>query len=215
MLAYGFERPLRLRRSRLGDGSFGAQVATQARAHGPGHVLTLVRGSATVLARVVRPALERWEAPRASLEKQLEDAGRREARALLASLRPFSVIAVIAPLLGLLGTVVGIILSFLAVSNGGAMGRPEALATGISQALVTTAAGLVIAIPSQALYYWLRGRVDRFVRELEATSEALLALHGMPPSAFAPPAPPLVAAAPATPIGAPPQIPALDPQVAS
>jgi biopolymer transport protein ExbB len=66
------------------------------------------------------------------------------------------VITVTAPLLGLLGTVIGIIIAFRDIAASDAMGKPEALATGIAQALVCTASGLAIAIPTQASYYWFR-----------------------------------------------------------
>jgi biopolymer transport protein ExbB len=82
-------------------------------------------------------------------------------------LRPVAVITAIAPLLGLLGTVVGIIQAFQVLSLQKGMGKPEMLAAGISQALVATAAGLCVAIPAQCAYYWLRSKVERFAGELE------------------------------------------------
>ena len=57
--------------------------------------------------------------------------------------------------------------AFSAIGTGDGLGSPETLAAGISQALVTTAAGLAVAIPTQAAYYWFRGRIDRFVHRTE------------------------------------------------
>src|SRR5262249_3509366 len=76
----------------------------------------------------------------------------------------------------------------IALSN--AMGKPEALAVGIAQALVTTASGLVVAIPAQLAYYWFRARIDRFGRLVEDTGERILALRdGRAPRPSTPPAP--------------------------
>ena len=73
----------------------------------------------------------------------------------------------LAPLLGLLGTVCGMIEAFSQIATADGLGKPEQLAGGISQALITTAAGLCVAIPTQAAYFWLKGRIDRFVRRSE------------------------------------------------
>jgi biopolymer transport protein ExbB len=73
----------------------------------------------------------------------------------------------LAPLLGFLGTVFGMIQAFINIAMKDGLGRPELLAAGISQALVTTAAGLCVAIPAQAAWFWFRGRVDRFARRSE------------------------------------------------
>jgi len=98
-------------------------------------------------------------------------------------LTALGIIASIAPLLGLLGTVVGMIQVFSALMVDGA-GRSEALAGGISEALVTTAAGLTVAIPSLMLHRFLLRRVDDLVVELERQAARLLdAMHGdVPPS---------------------------------
>jgi len=101
------------------------------------------------------------------MEKAVEDAGQREVKRLSANLKPLVVIGMIAPLLGLLGTVWGMIEAFRVVATGEGLGDPTKLAGGISQALVTTAAGLVVAIPAQAAYYYYRSRIDRFVRRTE------------------------------------------------
>mgnify|MGYP001442405301 CR=1 FL=1 len=86
---------------------------------------------------------------------------------LNARLRPLAVIGVMAPLLGFLGTVFGMIQAFTTIALEEGLGRPELLAAGISQALVTTAAGLCVAIPAQAAYFWFRARVERFAHRSE------------------------------------------------
>ena len=81
-------------------------------------------------------------------------------------------IASISPLLGLLGTVTGIIRSFNAIQSGG-MGDPRALSGGIAEALIATVAGLCVAIPSLIAYRYLRGKVERIVVEMEKDSVRL------------------------------------------
>lgn len=204
-LAWTFDRWLRTRASTLGNAAHADTLIAALNQGGPAQALAVSRGKRTALGAILEPALERWRLPRAALEKMIEDVGAREVRALVSSLRPLTVVAVIAPLLGLLGTVIGIILAFRDIALSNAIGRPEALSAGIAQALVTTAAGLVIAIPTQAIYYWLRARIDRFAQRVEAVGDRLLDVHertdvatippsppGAPPSAVAPSTPPFV-----------------------
>ena len=91
---------------------------------------------------------------------------REEIHRLESGIPLLEVMVTVAPLLGLLGTVTGIIKAFNAISVGG-MGDPRLLSGGISEALVTTAAGLCVAIPSLIGYRYLRGRVDRIVVQME------------------------------------------------
>lgn len=101
-----------------------------------------------------------------SVEKAIEDAGAREVDKLKRSLRPLSVIATVAPLLGLLGTVYGMISAFQSAAAMG-VGKADRLATGIYEALVTTAAGLTLAIPVLVVYQILCSRVDRLVDHMD------------------------------------------------
>ena len=100
------------------------------------------------------------------LMERLEDAGRHVVYELERFLNTLGTIAGISPLLGLLGTVTGIIRAFDAIQAGG-MGNPQALSGGIAEALVATAAGLCVAIPSLIAYRYLRGKVERLVVEME------------------------------------------------
>ena len=105
--------------------------------------------------------------------------------------RPLAVIGDIAPLLGLMGTVTGMIKAFDVVAKAGALGRTELLATGISEALLTTAFGLLVAVPSLVAYHWFRGRADAVAREMEDACLGLVrAVRGreMPDGAAAGPA---------------------------
>jgi biopolymer transport protein ExbB len=181
-LAYTIERLIRLRPSQLGTARLGREIVAAADQGGPAAALSLCRERPRPLARILAAGLARFGSPRLEMEKAVEDAGQRELRRLSANLRPLVVVASIAPLLGLFGTVWGIIQAFRAIGEGG-MGRPEVLSYGIGQALVTTAAGLAIAIPTQAAYYYFRGRIDAFVRGVEDVYQELeekLASHRLP-----------------------------------
>jgi biopolymer transport protein ExbB len=116
-------------------------------------------------------------ASRDVLKEVVEDTGRHVVHGLERYLSPLGTIAAISPLLGLLGTVSGMIRSFTAITADG-VPNPAVLASGISEALVATAAGLTVAIPSLIAYRYLRGRVDGLAIKIEKESirfiEALL-----------------------------------------
>jgi biopolymer transport protein ExbB len=118
------------------------------------------------LGRVLAAALANKDRGRAIMMERVEDTGRHVVHELERFLNSLGTIASISPLLGLLGTVAGIINSFKAVMLGG-MGDPRMLAGGISEALVTTAGGLAVAIPSFIAYRYLRGKVERIVIDME------------------------------------------------
>lgn len=98
--------------------------------------------------------------------ERLEDTGRHVVHELERFLNTLGTIASVTPLLGLLGTVTGIIKAFNAITEGG-MGDPRMLSGGISEALITTAAGLLVAIPALIAYRYLRGRVESIVIDME------------------------------------------------
>ncbi len=103
----------------------------------------------------------------------LQESGRQEANRLSRRLGVLETVAAVSPLLGLLGTVLGMIRVFTTISTAG-LGSPEIMSTGISEAMVTTAAGLIIGIPSLVAYNWLNGRADRIIFELEYYSSKVL-----------------------------------------
>jgi biopolymer transport protein ExbB len=123
------------------------------------------------LGRVLAAALANRHRGREIMMERVEDTGRHVVHELERFLNSLGTIASISPLLGLLGTVSGIITAFNAVMMGG-MGDPSKLAGGISQALITTAAGLSVAIPSLIAYRYLRGKVERIVIDMEKIAVA-------------------------------------------
>mgnify|MGYP000073693071 CR=1 FL=1 len=126
------------------------------------------------IAQVFAGAIRKWGRPSVEVEQGIIDAGERVTNHLRRNLRVINGIANIAPLLGLLGTVVGMIDSFDAIATSSAMGRPELLVSGISQALLTTAAGLSVAIPAMIAYMFFVGRVDRLVIDMDRYGQELV-----------------------------------------
>lgn len=120
------------------------------------------------MASIFRVALMLAEKPSMTNEvirSTVEDLGARAVDELALKIKPLLVISNISPLLGLLGTVVGIIKAFNVVASEAGLGRADLLATGISEALITTAAGLVIAIPTLACYHYFRGVLEGQISE--------------------------------------------------
>ncbi len=106
-----------------------------------------------------------------------ESEGSRQAGMLSSRITYLADIGSIAPMVGLLGTVIGMIKSFLEISGGAFEGvRQMKLAEGVSEALVTTATGLVVGIPALVFYSLFRGRVQKYVSELEAATTHLMAM---------------------------------------
>jgi biopolymer transport protein ExbB len=160
------------------------------------------------LGRLLAAGLLNRHRPREVLMERLEDTGRHTVHELERFLNTLGTIAGVSPLLGLLGTVTGIIKAFNAINAGGA-GDPRMLSGGIAEALVATAAGLCVAIPSLIAYRYLRGRVERIVIEMEknalrlvdsfeAAGSTVTAARAPTASHGAPPLAPAASSTPAT-----------------
>jgi biopolymer transport protein ExbB len=126
------------------------------------------------VARVLQAALLRLPYGRQAVEAAFAEASLLEEQGLTRGLRPLATIAQVAPLLGLLGTVTGMIIAFGEISAAGT-GNPGLLAGGIGQALVTTAAGLIVAIPVLIGQNYLASRVDGILTEIDRRREELMA----------------------------------------
>jgi biopolymer transport protein ExbB len=118
------------------------------------------------LGKLLAAGLANRHRPREVMMERIEDTGRHVAHDLDRFLNTLGTIAGVAPLLGLLGTVTGIIRAFSAIHEGG-LGDPRLLSGGISEALICTAAGLFVAIPSYIAFRYLRGKVDGIVVQIE------------------------------------------------
>jgi biopolymer transport protein ExbB len=202
MLAFMFERIIRLRRTRVIPRGFAKAVQQMAAAGqvDQARLASYCADNPSPVARIFQAALTHLNRPLNELENIIEDAGGREARKLVRPCRAFSIIGEVAPLLGLLGTVWGMILAFMKVADLKVMGSPSMLAEGIYQALVTTAAGLSVAIPAVVLYAVFTDKVERLVGEIDQlTIQFVDALVGKEkPETRKSPAPQTPAPTPAT-----------------
>ena len=125
------------------------------------------------LGRILAAVLASRHLDRELMKEYIEEIGRHVAHELERYLNALGTIAAISPLLGLLGTVIGMIKVFAVITAQG-VGEPRVLAGGISEALITTAAGLTVAIPSLLFHRVLRGRVDAMVVTMEQEALKLL-----------------------------------------
>lgn len=130
------------------------------------------------LGRILAVGLLNRDRDRQIMKEAIEETGRAVAHDLQRFLNALGTIAAITPLLGLLGTVVGMISVFTTITTLG-VGDPAELAGGISQALITTATGLSVAIPSLIFYRYFRGKVDELIVVMEQEAIKLVEiLHG-------------------------------------
>ncbi|MBU8870406.1 MAG: MotA/TolQ/ExbB proton channel family protein [Gemmatimonadales bacterium] len=124
-------------------------------------------------ANVVKAGLDHADNDWVIIRDVLEEAGRQEATRLTRRLGVLETVAAVSPLLGLLGTVLGMIRVFATISTVG-LSNPETLSSGISEAMVTTAAGLIVGIPALVAFNWLTGRADQIIFDLEYYSSKVL-----------------------------------------
>lgn len=125
------------------------------------------------IADTLRAGLLRFGRPTDEIEKAIESVAQHELYKLERGLWVLATVANVAPLFGFLGTVTGMIRSFEALAEVG-LGNPKAVASGISEALITTAAGLFIALPVQAAFNYYSSRVSSFALDMETSSTMLL-----------------------------------------
>ena len=178
LLVFFFERAVMLRRSRVIPGPFVRRVLQQIR---DGQLdreqaIELCRENPSPTSGVFVAALKKWGRPAVEVEQAIIDAGERMSNGLRKYLRVFNGIYTIGPMLGLMGTVLGMILSFNGIANSKAMGKMELLAEGIGHALLTTLGGIAVAVPALCLYMYFTGRVDKLVMEVDALGQQLVEL---------------------------------------
>jgi len=176
LLMFVFERVISLRRRRIIPKHF-VKLFLNELDEGqlkPEEALELCEENRSPISEVFAAAVKKWNRPAVEIEQAVLDAGERVANGLRRYLRLFNGIATISPLLGLLGTVLGMISAFNAIATSDAMGRPELLANGISQALLTTAGGLTVAIPAFIAYMYFTSRVDRLIIEIDVVGQEVV-----------------------------------------
>lgn len=167
-------RRLKLRRLELVG-----PVEEAVKAGDPESALRLLSASVNPVARVLEAAIVSGN------EAEVTRVGSAELGLLESRLRGLAIIAHTSPLLGLLGTVMGMITAFMNIERSGAMVDPSVLSAGIWQALVTTALGLVVAIPSLTAFHLLEGEVDRLRTAMSDASVRVLLATGAKAGAVA------------------------------
>lgn len=175
LTVFVFERIIALRRGRVIPGPFVKRFLAQL---SEGQIdrekaLLLCEENGSPVAQVFAAAVKKWGKTSVEVEQAILDSGERVTNHLRKHLRLLNGIAQVGPLLGLLGTVVGMIVSFNGLSAG-QEGQREVLASGIAQALLTTAAGMVVAIPALIAYLYFIGRVDRLIMEIDSLGQEIV-----------------------------------------
>jgi biopolymer transport protein ExbB len=178
LLVFVFERFVSLRRGRVIPGPFVKRFLQQLR---DGQLdrdkaLKLCEENKSPVAVVFAAAMKKWGKTAVEVEQAILDAGERVANQLRRHLRMLNGISQVSPLFGLLGTVVGMILSFNAIAGAGGDNQREMMAAGIAQALIATAAGMGVAIPALLAYLFFLGRVDQLITEIDGLGQQIVEL---------------------------------------
>lgn len=124
-----------------------------------------------LISNMFKTVLEKWKRGHKVVVQIVEEAGAKEAAIMQQRIIYLSVTAVITPMIGLLGTVIGMIQAFNVIAFQGGAGKPTLLAAGISKALVTTAAGLIVAVPAMIFFYYFKVNIQNLMARVETIME--------------------------------------------
>ncbi len=176
LVAFVLERIVSLRGSRVIPKPFVKRFMEQLREGrlNREQALTLCQENGSPVAQVFAGAVRKWGRPGVEVEQAVIDAGERVTNGLRRYLRVFYGVATVGPLLGLMGTVLGMIQTFNVIAAADALGRAELLAGGIAKALLNTAGGLAVAIPASILYVFFVSRVDRLVLQIDTLAQEVV-----------------------------------------
>jgi biopolymer transport protein ExbB len=175
-LVFVFERAIALRIGRVIPGPFVRRFLEQLNTGeiDRAKALELCEENLSPVSRVLAAAVKKWGKPAVEVEQAILDSGERVTNELRRYIRLFNAISTVSPLLGLLGTVFGMITCFNTIASADGMGRPELLAGGIGEAMLTTAAGLAVAIPALIAYWYFVSRVDQLVMRIDAIGQEVV-----------------------------------------
>ncbi|MFH1594332.1 MAG: MotA/TolQ/ExbB proton channel family protein [Candidatus Omnitrophota bacterium] len=173
------ERLWHLRSAQIDTNMFMQEISNKVKSNKVMEAIDMCNITRGPIARILKAGIMKYDRPRQDIKEAILDAGVHEMPLLERNLGVLATIAHIAPLLGLLGTVVGMLKAFQVI-EGKAMSmvpvNPGDLAGGIWEALITTVAGLSIAIPTYVAYNYLVSRVDNFVLDMEKSATELVNL---------------------------------------
>ena len=171
------ERMWHLRNAKIDTKKFMQEISNKVKKNKVMEALDMCNMTKGPIARILKSGIMKYDRPRQDIKEAIEDAGVHEVPLLERNLGVLATIAHITPLLGLLGTVVGMLKAFQVIEEK-AMSmvpvNPGDLAGGIWEALITTVAGLSIAIPTYVVYNYLVSRVDNFVLDMEKSATELV-----------------------------------------
>lgn len=202
-LAVFAERALSLHRGQIRSTAFLAGIKNILAKRRLMEAVTVCEETPGPVAAIVKAALLHHEADEAKLRLAVQEAALVELPILERRMGALAAIAQVAPLLGLLGTVLGMIRAFHSFNQGGNYATPAALAGGMWEALVSSAAGLAVAVPAHLAFHFLRGRVRALVHDMEWSGNEIMrfVLHDLRAAANGTPG--AAAAAPLQAVGAP------------
>jgi len=169
-----FERMINLRKGKIISTAFIEEIKRYWYRRETQKAIQACKENDISLARVLRAGLARFNFGIEAVEKAIEAAGQHEAAVMKQNLMLLGFLANIAPMLGLLGTVLGLTRSFDAIASFGMAGNPGLVAAGVSEALITTVFGLLVGIPTLGAYYYFKRKVEIRVLEMEEVSLALI-----------------------------------------
>ncbi|MBI1309714.1 MotA/TolQ/ExbB proton channel family protein [bacterium] len=175
-LWFAIERMVVLRRTRVIPPSFVEPFldSLEERRLDEANATDLCEKNASPIAAVFLHGIHKWGRPSVEVEQAIIDGGERQVGQLRRHLRVLNGVATVTPLIGLLGTVIGMIQAFNDIASSGAMGKADQLAAGIAIALLTTAFGLAIAIPSLVMFMYLSGKVESLVLEMDELAQRVV-----------------------------------------
>jgi biopolymer transport protein ExbB len=173
-VAFTLERLIRLRRKRVAPKALLPRIRTLWAEQNYDDIVRLCRQDGSLLSQAIQVLVEHRTIPLADLRTIVADTLNSEMRLHFRRVHPLAVSATVAPLLGLFGTVVGMISAFNHFRLLGETGDPTVFAGDISLALITTEAGLMVAIPTLAMWHYFRNRTNMYTDELERTVQELM-----------------------------------------
>ncbi len=173
-LAIIIERLYSLHQAQINTQEFMARIREVLKRNKIMEAIQICEDTPGPIAQILKAGILKYDRGKDEIKEAIDDAGRHEVPRLEKYMNVLSTVTNVAPLLGFLGTVSGMIRAFMQIQEKGGVVNPGDLANGIWEALLTTAAGLAVAIPVLVVYNYLVSRVDGFVLEMERSSTDLV-----------------------------------------
>ena len=170
-LSYTIERFISLAKAKINTAEFLTKIRAALRNKNVKEAVKICETFKGPIASILKTGLMKYGDPKEEIEKTMENAAMHEIARMERGLPVLSTISNLAPIIGFLGTVVGMINSFKALAQ---LNDPGLVAKGISQALITTAGGLIVAVPTLLAYSFFTTKVNSFIREIESASAVLM-----------------------------------------